>query len=137
MVDSKLQCQRKIKHLIMVSYDAFSEDNWPAAKALPNLSGLIKNGTHCTALKSVYPTLTYVVHTTMVTGVYPDKHGIVHNNPLQPFVSEDEQKWYWFRKNIKVPTIYDLLQQKGLRTAGILWPVTGKSNIRSSKNSIQ
>lgn len=126
---SSRHCQT-IKHVIIVSYDAFSEDNWDAAKVLPNLSNLIKRGTHCTALKSVYPTLTYVVHTTTVTGSYPDKHGIVHNNPLQPFVAEENQKWCWFRKDIKVPTIYDVLQKKGLQTASILWPVTGKANIR-------
>ncbi|NCB41861.1 MAG: alkaline phosphatase family protein [Clostridia bacterium] len=122
--------QQKIRNVILVSYDAFSEDNWDAAKALPNMAHLIENGTHCTALKSVYPTLTYVVHTTMMTGVYPDRHGIIHNNPLQPFVPEEDQEWYWFRHNIKVPTVYEIIKQKGLTTAGILWPVTGKAKIR-------
>lgn len=130
MTETHLFDKRKIKHLVLVSYDAFSEDNWEAAKALPNLASLIDSGTHCTQLKSVYPTLTYVVHSTTVTGVYPDRHGIVNNNPLQPFVPEDDQAWYWFRKDIKVPTIYDLLKKKGLDTAAILWPVTGKAGIR-------
>ncbi|HHU19359.1 MAG TPA: hypothetical protein GXZ58_03810 [Bacilli bacterium] len=35
--------------------------------------------------------MTYVVHSTMVTGVYPDKHGVRHNNPLQPFVEANNQ----------------------------------------------
>lgn len=130
MKDKNSRLKPNIKHVIIVSYDAFSEDNWDTAKALPNLAGLIKGGTHCIALKSVYPTLTYVVHTTTVTGVYPDKHGVVHNNPLQPFIAEENQKWFWFRKDIKVPAIYDILQKKGLSTASILWPVTGKANIR-------
>lgn len=118
------------KHLIVISYDAFSEDNWEMAKNLPNLSKLIKSGSYSTKLKSVYPTLTYVVHTSLVTGVYPDKHGIIHNNPFQPFIEEKNQKWYWFRKNIKAPTIYDALKNNNMSSAGILWPVTGKSSIR-------
>ncbi|MNO38937.1 Alkaline phosphatase PhoD precursor [compost metagenome] len=120
----------KAKHLIVISYDAFSEDQWETASRLPNLSKLIKNGAHSNQLKSVYPTLTYVVHTTIATGVYPDKHGIHHNNPFQPFVKEAEQSWFWFRNAIKVPTIYDAAREHNLSTAGILWPVSGKSSIQ-------
>ena len=120
----------KAKHLIVISYDAFSEDNWEKARKLPNLSKLIKTGAYSAELKSVYPTLTYVVHTTMVTGVYPDKHGIYHNNPLQPFIPEKEQSWFWFKRDVKVPAIYDTVKKQGLKSAGILWPVTGKAAIR-------
>jgi len=118
------------KHLIVISYDAFSEDQWEMASRLPNLSKLIKSGAHSNQLKSVYPTLTYVVHTTIATGVYPDKHGIHHNNPFQPFVKEKEQSWFWFRNAIKVPTIYDAAREHNMSTAGILWPVSGKSSIQ-------
>ncbi|RBP68901.1 putative AlkP superfamily pyrophosphatase or phosphodiesterase [Alkalibaculum bacchi] len=118
------------KHVIVISYDAFSEDNWEMAKSLPNLSKLIKNGAVSTKLRSVYPTLTYTVHTTIVTGVHSDKHGIFHNNPFQPFVEEKNQIWFWYQDAIKVPTLYDLAKKKGLSTAGLLWPVSGKSSIK-------
>lgn len=120
----------KAKHLVVISYDAFSEDNWERASRLPNLSKLIKNGAYSTQLKSVYPTLTYVVHTTMVTGVYPDRHGIYHNNPFQPFVGEKEQRWFWFKKDVEAPAIYDVLKEHRMKSAGILWPVTGRASIR-------
>ncbi|MEK5466263.1 ectonucleotide pyrophosphatase/phosphodiesterase [Paenibacillus sp. FSL R7-0210] len=118
------------KHLIVISYDAFSEDHWEMASRLPNLSKLITSGACSNRLRSVYPTLTYVVHTTIATGVYPDKHGIYHNNPLQPFVPEEEQRWFWFREVVQVPTIYDAARKAGLSTAGLLWPVSGKSSIQ-------
>ncbi|MDW2800786.1 ectonucleotide pyrophosphatase/phosphodiesterase [Clostridium boliviensis] len=127
----------KAKHLIVISYDAFSEDNWEKASRLPNLSRLIENGVSSTKLKSVYPTLTYVVHTTMMTGVYPDKHGIYHNNPLQPFVREEDQAWFWFRKDIKVPTVYEALKKHRMKSAAILWPVTGKASIRYNMPEIK
>jgi predicted AlkP superfamily pyrophosphatase or phosphodiesterase len=120
----------KAKHLIVISYDAFSEDNWEMASRMPNLSKLMKGGAHSNRLRSVYPTLTYVVHTTIATGVYPDKHGVHHNNPFQPFVKEEEQSWYWFREAVKVPTIYDAAREHNLSTAGLLWPVSGKSSIK-------
>ena len=119
----------KSNYLVVISYDAFSEDNWETASRLPNLSELINNGAYSSRLKSVYPTLTYVVHTTMVTGVYPDKHGIYHNNPFQPFVEEADQRWFWYKEEIKVPAIYDALKRHHLKSAGILWPVTGKTAI--------
>jgi predicted AlkP superfamily pyrophosphatase or phosphodiesterase len=119
----------KAKHLIVISYDAFSQDHWEQASKLVNLSQLITNGAYTTNLTSVYPTLTYVVHTTMVTGVYPDKHGVFHNNPFQPFVREKDQRWFWYRSDIKVPTIYDKLKEHRMTSAGILWPVTGKASI--------
>lgn len=121
---------KTVKHVIFVSYDAFSEDNWEQAKNLPNLSKLIKNGAYTSSLESIYPTLTYVIHTTYVTGVYPDKHGITHNNPLQPFIKEKNQEWYWYREQVKTATIYDALDANKMKVAGILWPVTGKSSIK-------
>lgn len=126
----KLTSGGAAKYLVVISYDAFSEDNWEMAKILPNLSRLIRTGAYSTKLRSVYPTLTYVVHSTLVTGIYPHKHGIIHNNPFQPFVEEKNQKWYWFRDDIKVPTIYDAVKEANMNTAGILWPVTGKSSIK-------
>ncbi|RQD71838.1 MAG: alkaline phosphatase family protein [Tindallia sp. MSAO_Bac2] len=120
---------KQAKHLVVISLDAFSEDNWGEAKKLPNFSRLIENGAFSNQLKSVFPTHTYVAHTTIVTGVYPEKHGIHHNNQFQPFVPEKEQTWHWHQRDIKVPTIYDLARQKGLKTAALLWPVSGKSSI--------
>jgi len=117
------------QHVIVISYDAFSKDNWKAASAQPNLSKLIAKGAFTTEVQSVYPTLTYVIHSSYVTGLYPNKHGVFHNNPFQPFVPENDQDWHWFRRDIYGTTIYEVAKQHGLRTAAILWPVTGKADI--------
>ena len=120
---------QKSKYCIVISYDAFSKDNWAFAKEQPNLAKLIATGASTTNVKSVYPTLTYVIHSAYVTGAYPNNHGVYHNNPLQPFISENDQNWHWFRRDIKLPTIYEAAKEAGLTTAGILWPVTGKAKI--------
>lgn len=117
------------KYVIVVSYDAFSKDNWESAASKPNLAKLIERGASTNLMKSVYPTLTYVIHSSYVTGVYPDRHGVFHNNPFQPFVPENDQKWHWFRSDIQVPTVYEAARKKGLTTAGLLWPVSGKAAI--------
>ena len=120
---------KRAKHVIVISYDAFSEDNWDFASSLPNLSLLISKGVYSNDLISIYPSLTYVVHSTLVTGVYPDRHEIVHNNPFQPFISEKNQEWFWYRKDINAATIYDAVKEANLTTSAILWPVTGKAKI--------
>ncbi|MCM3721717.1 alkaline phosphatase family protein [Solibacillus isronensis] len=121
--------QNKSNYVIVVSYDAFSKDNWESAASKPNLAKLIERGASTNLLKSVYPTLTYVIHSSYVTGVYPDRHGVFHNNPFQPFVPENEQNWHWFRSDIQAPTVYEAAREKGLTTAGLLWPVSGKADI--------
>lgn len=117
------------KHCIVISYDAFSKDNWAAAKELPHLKSLIERGATTTKVETVYPSLTYVIHASYVTGNYPNKHQVYHNNPFQPFVREIDQDWHWFRSDMKSPTIYEAAQKKGLKTAALLWPVTGKAPI--------
>lgn len=117
------------QHVIVISYDAFSKDNWAAASVQPNMAKLLEKGAYTTEVQSVYPTLTYVIHSSYVTGYYPNKHGVFHNNPFQPFVPENEQDWHWFREDIYGTTIYEVAKQHGLRTASILWPVTGKADI--------
>jgi len=120
----------KTKHVIVVSYDAFAAEDWSLAASLPHMAKLLERGAYTNQLQSVNPSLTYVAHTTMVTGVAPERHGILHNNPFQPFVAESEQAWHWFHKQIKLPTVYDLLKRHGMTTAAILWPVTAGAKIK-------
>lgn len=120
----------KAKHVIVVSYDAFAAEDWSLAASLPHMARLLEKGAYSNQLQSVDPSLTYVAHTTMVTGVSPHRHGILHNNPFQPFIAEVEQAWHWFYKQIQVPTLYDLLHQQGMTTAAILWPVTAGAKIK-------
>lgn len=117
------------QHVIVISYDAFSKDNWEAACAQPNMRKLLERGAYTTEVQTVHPSLTYVIHSSYVTGLYPNKHGVYHNNPFQPFIHEDNQDWHWYRKDLKGTTIYEIAKQHGMRTAAILWPVTGKANI--------
>ncbi len=118
------------KKIILISYDAFSEDNWDYAKKLPNLKFLMQNGAYTNKLKSVYPTLTYVVHSTLITGCYPDKHGIYHNTPFQPFVEEKNQEWFWAKNYIKKRTLFEEAYDRNLKVCSILWPVTAKAKIK-------
>lgn len=124
----------KPKYLIVISFDAVSSHDINKLKELDNFKYLIDNGSLITNVESVYPSLTYPAHATIMTGMYPKNHGII-NNTLNKF-SDVNPNWYWYRKYIKTNTLYDLASEKGLTTAALLWPVTGRSNINYNLTEI-
>lgn len=114
--------------LIVVSFDGLSCLDFEYIKTLPNFREFINNSAYCKQVYSVYPTLTYPAHTTIVTGKYPKNHGVINNTLLQP--GDESPDWYWHRKYIKGETLYDLAIAEGMSTAALLWPVTAKSRIK-------
>ena len=99
--------------LVIVSFDALgAEDVAQHLDMMPNLAQLIQRGAHVKKVEGIYPTLTYPSHTSIMTGVYPAKHGIVNNTKIQP-ERGDSPDWYWYAKDIQVPTLFDLAHQIG------------------------
>lgn len=117
----------KNKYVIVISFDAVSEEDLEFLSKQPNFSKLIKNGALIKNVESVYPSLTYPAHATIVTGKYPKNHGVINNTVLD--FKNDNPDWYWYRKYIKCDTIFDLAEKSGMKTCSILWPVTARSKI--------
>lgn len=117
----------KNKYVIVISFDAVSEEDLEFLSKQPNFSKLIKNGALIKNVESVYPSLTYPAHATIVTGKYPKNHGVINNTVLD--FKNDNLDWYWYRKYIKGDTIFDLAEKSGMKTCSILWPVTARSKI--------
>jgi predicted AlkP superfamily pyrophosphatase or phosphodiesterase len=118
----------KSKYMIIISFDAVSSEDIEILKTLPNFKKIIDGGSLIKDVESVYPTLTYPAHATIVTGKYPKNHGIIDNTKFR--VGDFNPNWYWYRKDIKGETLYDLAIEKGLSTCSLLWPVTGRSSIK-------
>jgi predicted AlkP superfamily pyrophosphatase or phosphodiesterase len=120
----------KKNHLFIISFDAVYEADFEVLKTLPNCQFLIEHGSYSKQVKTIYPTITYPVHTSIITGCYPDKHGIFHNHPFQPHIKNDKYKrWFWYHDEIKAPTLLDVARQNNLKVGSIFWPVTGKAKI--------
>lgn len=117
----------KNKYVIVISFDAVSEEDLEFLSKQPNFSKLIKNGALIKNVESVYPSLTYPAHATIVTGKYPKNHGVINNTVLD--FKNDNPDWHWYRKYIKGDTIFDLAEKSGMKTCSILWPVTARSKI--------
>ncbi len=118
---------RLTDHLIVISFDCLSSLDYPKLQELPHFQELLAQGSHCVNVETIYPSVTYPCHATIVTGKFPNSHGVINNTFIQPGrLSPD---WYWHRKHVKGTTLYDEAKKNSLKTAALLWPVTAKSSI--------
>ncbi len=111
-------------HVVMISIDGLRPDYLRAQETkIPTLRRLMGEGVVAEGVTSVWPTVTYPAHTTLVTGVRPNKHGILNNLPFDPF-GNNYDGWYWYARDIRVPTLWDVAKKAGHTTANVYWPVT-------------
>lgn len=113
--------------VLMISLDGLRPDDVTQANArgikVPQLRALLEQGAHASGVVGVLPTLTYPSHTTLVTGVAPAEHGVSNNLTFDP-QARNQQGWYWYASDIRVPTLWQAAHAAGLKTASIHWPVT-------------
>ncbi|AWC27377.1 ectonucleotide pyrophosphatase/phosphodiesterase [Bacillus cytotoxicus] len=114
-------------HVIILSFDCLSALDFPILQELPHFQSLMQRGAIAKKVETIYPSLTYPSHATIVTGNYPSKHGVVCNTLLQP--GRESPDWHWYRRSIKGTTLYDEARKANLTTAALLWPVTGRAKI--------
>lgn len=110
-------------HVVLISVDGlrpefYMNSDW----GMVNVRQGMKTGAYAEGVRGSFPTVTYPSHTTMVSGVLPAKHGIYYNTPVEPLGITG--KWFWYYKDIKVPTVWTAAKDAGLKTAGVSWPVT-------------
>lgn len=118
---------KKKMRLVMISLDAVARPDADRLLRLPALSALKAEGVYCGNVQTVYPTLTYPIHTSVITGCYPDRHGIAHNQPCQADTAPEMRKWYWDKSDIQVKTLWQAAREKGMDVASVLWPVSGRA----------
>lgn len=90
---------------------------------IPNLKRFVKEGSYASGVVGVLPTVTYPSHATLLTGTSPAKHGIINNKTFDP-MQINQGGWYWYARDIKVPTLWDVAAKAGLSTANVHWPVS-------------
>ena len=118
----------KNRQLVVISLDGLATADLDALRGLPAFRRLLRGGALCHRLRGVYPTQTYVLHASALTGVRPARHGILANTRFQP--GREQPEWFWYRRAIRVPTLYDRAMAAGLSTASLFWPSAGRSRQR-------
>lgn len=115
--------QAQQNHVILISVDGLRPEFYMDAQwGMVNVRQGMKVGAYAEGVRGSFPTVTYPSHTTIVSGVLPAKHGIYYNTPVEPLGISG--KWFWYYKDIKVPTLWTAAKDAGLTTACVSWPVT-------------
>jgi predicted AlkP superfamily pyrophosphatase or phosphodiesterase len=106
--------------VILISIDGLRPEVYLNPEALgidlPNLERLAASGTIARKMISVFPSVTYPAHTSLVTGSNPARHGVT-TNPTTDVPFRDS-------RSIQVPTLWDFAHDRGLRAAIVNWPVS-------------
>ena len=112
-----------MRKAVLVSLDAFFDADFSSLSPEGGLSRMIREGAVCRQVKTVFPALTYPAHVTLVTGCDPADSGVGQNQPFQPDTENRSRVWYWERKHIAVPTLFDAVKAAGGQSCSVLWPV--------------
>ncbi len=112
---------QEVKHVLLISIDGlrpefYLEKGWDT----PNLRSLMQTGVYANGINSIFPSVTYPSHTTIITGAYPASHGVFYNAPR----GAEKGRWYWESNLIKTKTLWDACKEAGLTTGAVMWPVT-------------
>ncbi|GAA4086281.1 ectonucleotide pyrophosphatase/phosphodiesterase [Mucilaginibacter panaciglaebae] len=128
LISSSVTQAQTAKHVIFITIDGFRPDfylnnGWQT----PNIHALMKDGAYAKGVNSVFPSMTYPSHTTIVTGVQPVKHGVFYNNMFMPDGSP--QPPYWQDSSIHALTIWKAAKAKGMTVASLYWPVSANAPV--------
>lgn len=112
------------KKVVIISIDSLRPEFYLSNDfETPTLHYLKSIGSYSQATVSVFPTVTYPNHTSLITGVYPKTHGVL-SNTLFNWNDGPLPAWYWEADKIKAPTLYGVALAAGKTTAAVRWPVT-------------
>jgi predicted AlkP superfamily pyrophosphatase or phosphodiesterase len=101
------------EHVFIISIDG-GKPSVMRESRMPNLQRMVSEGAVSWEAQTIYPSITLVSHTSMLTGVEPATHRVMWND------------WIPRRGLVRVPTVFSLAKERGLRTALF----AGKSKFR-------
>lgn len=109
--------------ILVFCIDALCSSDLELMKEMPNFKKIIENGSYVKHIETVYPSLTYPCHVSILTGTYVNKHGIPHNERVE--VGNPDAPWYSLKSDIRVKTLLDYAREAGYSTCSLSWPVSG------------
>ncbi|MGL4450845.1 MAG: alkaline phosphatase family protein [Sarcina sp.] len=117
------------KKFVIISFDAVDGSDLDFLSKLPHFGKFLKKSAYSKEVETIYPSLTYPAHTSIITGMLPKNHNVTNNIKFQidKCLSPD---WFWNKNEIKTDTLFDLVKRNRLTCSSILWPVSCKSNIK-------
>lgn len=114
---------KESRRVVVVSADAMVFEDTQLLRTLPAMASVWERCAQVERVRSVYPSITYPCHSTMMTGLYPEKHGVIRNDRIIPGVTPTP--WIFTRENVHGVSVFDQAKAAGMTTAAVFWPVTG------------
>lgn len=113
------------KKLFVLSMDAMVGEDIEYLRNKPNFSKIMAHCCQIEKVQTVYPSITYPAHCSMITGCKPGRHGIYNNTVFMSKVGYPD--WYIDRTNIKVEDLFDAAKRAGCTTGSVYWPIMGNN----------
>lgn len=112
------------KRLIVFSVDAMVTEDVEAMRNMPNFRRYLNGGSEFQhGMRTIYPSVTYPIHASILTGCYAEKHQVTSNFG---FTTEDKDAtWLFSSEHIAVEDIFAVAKRAKLTTAAVGWPMTG------------
>jgi predicted AlkP superfamily pyrophosphatase or phosphodiesterase len=121
----------KDRLVVLLSLDGFPAWLWKdPSMPIPNLRRLAAEGAVGEAMTVSNPSITWINHTTLVTGVSPRSHGVLFNGLLVrqgPTLPPKIEQWAARDRMVFAPTLYDRAFAAGLTTAEVDWVAITKA----------
>ena len=115
----------KDRIVVLISVDGFPAWIWKDPNlVIPNLRKLAADGAVAERMTVSNPSITWINHTTLVTGVNPQRHGVLFNGLLVrsgPTMPPAIEQWRDKADMVFAPTVYDAAFKAGLKTAQVDW----------------
>lgn len=129
LISCQKSSNKNSKRVVLISIDGFRPDFYLDSEfKTPFLKKLKAESSYADGMISVFPSVTYPNHTTLVTGKYPAEHGILSNMRFND-IDGPTTEWYWDGKHIKTETLWSIAKENKLKTASLHWPVTQNLDI--------
>ncbi len=110
------------KRLFVFSVDAMVTEDVDALRSMPNFQKYLAGGSEYKGgMRTIYPSVTYPAHVSILTGCYAGKHGITSNFDFTTTNKDDS--WLWFSDRIQVEDIFAVAKKAGLNVRQV---VTGE-----------
>ena len=112
--------------LFVLSMDAMVGEDIEYLRTRPNFKRIMDHCCQIKAVQTIYPSITYPAHASMITGCRAGKHG-VYNNTKFP-TDKTYPDWHQFTDELfKVEDLFAAAKRAGCTTGNVFWPVMGKN----------
>lgn len=109
----------------VLSMDAMVGEDIDYLKGKPNFSKLFARCAQVERVCTIYPSITYPAHVSIMTGCRPGKHGVITNGVLK--TTGGATQWHLSSELVQVEDVFAAAKRCGCTTASVYWPVTGNN----------